>query len=162
MPSSRYMCGGNCPPVVSRRTSISPTCFLRRPCPGPACSSGLLRRPQHLLPELRCSAHLLGLDSTVGDCLCRICGSIAANSLVGCWCWRHCWSLTGGLFEPRELIPAPQRLPNNIMHPTRNREIDSGSRSFGRVMMSVGQTRCDCTSLDNSLVAGRIFYGTLH
>jgi hypothetical protein len=27
---------------------------------------------------------------------------------------------------------------------------------------SVGQTRCDCTSLDNSLVAGRIIYGTLH
>jgi len=28
--------------------------------------------------------------------------------------------------------------------------------------LGVGQTRCDCTSLDNSLVAGRIFYGTLH
>ena len=66
----------------------------------------------------------------------QLCGSIAANSLVGCWCWCHSWSLTGGLFEPRELIPAPQRFPNNIMHPTRHREIDSGSRSFGRVMMS--------------------------
>lgn len=28
--------------------------------------------------------------------------------------------------------------------------------------LGVGQTRCDCTSLDNSLVAGRIIYGTLH
>jgi hypothetical protein len=62
-------------------------------------------------------------------------GSIAANSLVGCWCWRHSWSLTGGLFDPRELKLAPQRLSNNIMHPIRHKEIDSGSRPFGRVMM---------------------------
>ena len=66
----------------------------------------------------------------------HLCGSLEANSPVGCWCWRHSWSLTG-LFEPRELIPAPQRLPNNIVHPTRHREIDSGSRPFGRAMTSV-------------------------
>jgi hypothetical protein len=68
----------------------------------------------------------------------QLCGTIVANSLVGCWCWCHSWSLTGCLFEPRELIAAPQRLPNNIMPPTRHREIDSGSRSFGQVMASVG------------------------
>jgi hypothetical protein len=67
-------------------------------------------------------------------------GSIAANGLVGCWGWRHAWSFTGGLFDHRELIPAPQRLPNNIMHPTRHREIGSGSRFCERVMMSVRLT----------------------
>ena len=40
-------------------------------------------------------------------------------------------------------MPAPLRLPNNIMHPTRSRVIDSGSKALGRVMMSVQQTMRD-------------------
>jgi hypothetical protein len=51
--------------------------------------------------------------------LLQLRGSIAATSLFGCWGWRHSWSLTGDLIDPRELMPAPQRLPNNIMHSTR-------------------------------------------
>jgi len=31
-------------------------------------------------------------------------------------------------------------LPNNIIHPTRAREVASGNSCFGRVMMSVGLT----------------------
>ena len=39
----------------------------------------------------------------------------------------------------RERIPAPQRLPNNIIHPTRVREVASGNSCFGRVMMCVSR-----------------------
>jgi len=64
-------------------------------------------------------------------------GKIAAKSLLGCWVWRHSWSLAGDLFDPRELMPSLQGLPNNIMHSTSLREVGSSSRFLGRVMMSV-------------------------
>jgi hypothetical protein len=56
---------------------------------------------------------------------------------------RRRWSLTEDLLGSLERIPAPQRLPNNIIHPTRAREVASGNSCFGRVMMSVGQTEAD-------------------
>jgi hypothetical protein len=45
------------------------------------------------------------------------------------------------------LLPdAPEGLPNNIIHPTRLMGIASGGSYFGRVMMSVGPSRCAADS----------------
>ena len=43
-----------------------------------------------------------------------------------------------------------------------SRETQPTAPGDAPLSLHVGQTRCDYTSLDNSLVAGRIFYGTLH
>lgn len=89
----------------------------------------------------------------------QLCASIVANRLFGFWGGRHWWSLTGDLIDPGVPLPAPQRLANNIMHPTRHRVIDSGRRSFGLLMArfrgSTDQFSINCfnTSFRSSIAA---------
>ena len=71
----------------------------------------------------------------------QIRGKIEAESLLGCWLLRHSWGLAGDLFDPRNLMPSLQGLPNNIMHSTSLREVGSGSRLLGQVTMNVLRNR---------------------